>query len=135
MGDGLVLEQGTHDELLSRGGAYASLVQAQKLREVRETTPVDVDDNSTTPYDEPEDMEKMAREEVPLGRKNTGQSLASEILEQKRKAQEDKAEHDHGLPYLFMRMGKINREAWRQYAFGTVAAASMCSDAPRRRSC
>ena len=33
MGDGLVLEQGTHDELIRADGAYAKLVQAQKLRD------------------------------------------------------------------------------------------------------
>jgi hypothetical protein len=132
MGDGLVLEQGTHDELLSHGGAYASLVQAQKLREVRETVQTDADEDSSNPD---EDMEKMAREEVPLGRKNTGQSLASQILEQRRKAQEDKKEKDHGLSYLFMRMGLINREAWRQYLFGTIAATSTFSGVPCRWSC
>jgi ATP-binding cassette subfamily B (MDR/TAP) protein 1 len=123
MGDGLVLEQGTHDELLSRGGAYAALVQSQKLREVRDPVQSD-DDDSSTP-DEHEDMEKLARDEVPLGRKNTGQSLASEILEQKRKAQGDKEDSDHSLPYLFKRMGKINRAEWRHYLFGGIAATSM----------
>jgi ATP-binding cassette subfamily B (MDR/TAP) protein 1 len=123
MGDGLVLEQGTHDELLSRGGAYAALVQSQKLREVRDPVQSD-DDDSSTP-DEPEDMEKLARDEVPLGRKNTGQSLASEILEQKRKVQGDKEDSDHSLSYLFKRMGKINRVEWRHYLFGGIAAASM----------
>jgi len=120
MGDGLVLEQGTHDELLSRGGPYSSLVQSQKLREVREMTQ-DEDDESNP--EEPEDMEKLAREEIPLGRKNTGQSLASEILEQRRKAQEGKEDSDHSLSYLFMRMGKINRSEWKHYFFGTIAAS------------
>jgi len=124
MGDGLVIEQGTHDELLSRGGPYASLVQAQRLREARETTRAD--DDSSIP-DEPEDMEKLAREEVPLGRRNTGQSLASEILEQKLKAQGDQRSSDHSLPYLFFRMGKIIREEWMQYLCGSIAAISRLS--------
>lgn len=121
MGDGLVLEHGTHDELLSRGGPYSSLVQSQKLREVRE---ISVDDESSNP-EEPEDMEKLAREEIPLGRKNTGQSLASEILEQRRKDQGEKEDSDHSLSYLFMRMGKINRSEWKHYLFGGIAASSM----------
>ncbi|PVF95031.1 putative Leptomycin B resistance protein pmd1 [Serendipita vermifera] len=33
MGDGMVLEQGTHNELLQKEGPYARLVQAQKLKE------------------------------------------------------------------------------------------------------
>jgi ATP-binding cassette subfamily B (MDR/TAP) protein 1 len=121
MGDGLVLEKGTHEELISSGGAYATLVQAQKLREAREAA--QVEDDASTP-EEPEDMEKFAREEVPLGRKNTGQSLASEILEQRRATQQEDKEDEHSLPYLFMRMGKINREGWNQYLIGGLAACS-----------
>jgi ATP-binding cassette subfamily B (MDR/TAP) protein 1 len=70
-------------------------------------------------------MEKTAREEVPLGRKDTSRSLASEILEQKRKASEDdKGKGDLSLPYLFLRMGKLNREGWWNYFFGTIYAIS-----------
>ena len=47
MGDGLVLESGTHNDLIQGGGAYARLVQAQKLHGGRENTArVDSDDVS-----------------------------------------------------------------------------------------
>ncbi|KAK0457582.1 P-loop containing nucleoside triphosphate hydrolase protein [Desarmillaria tabescens] len=121
MGDGLVIEQGTHQELLQReGGAYARLVQAQRLRESDEVAAVaaDADDRD----DEPKDMEKAAHEEVPLGRRNTGQSLASQILEQKKKEQKDTKEPEHSMYYLFKRMGKINRSQWRKYFLGTIFA-------------
>ncbi|KAJ3261916.1 Multidrug resistance protein 1 [Chytriomyces hyalinus] len=36
MKEGEIIEQGTHNELLERNGAYASLVQAQALREAQE---------------------------------------------------------------------------------------------------
>ena len=36
MGDGRVLEQGTHWELIAKEGHYARLVQAQKLRGLEE---------------------------------------------------------------------------------------------------
>jgi ATP-binding cassette, subfamily B (MDR/TAP), member 1 len=122
MGDGLVLEQGTHSELLKdENGPYSRLVQSQKLRE-RQTSH---DSDSDTAGDGDEDMIK-AEEDVPLGRKNTEHSLASDIIEQKR--QEGRtAEHnnkDHSLSYLFMRMGKINSEDWRQYLLGTIFAIS-----------
>jgi len=84
MGDGLVLESGTHDDLLEAGGAYARLVQAQKLRDVAKGSDGAVSDDSP----DAKEMEKVAREEIPLGRKNTLQSLASEILGRKRKAAE-----------------------------------------------
>ncbi|KAK0464466.1 P-loop containing nucleoside triphosphate hydrolase protein [Desarmillaria tabescens] len=123
MGDGLVVEQGTHQELLQReGGAYARLVQAQRLRESDEVAAVAVDEDADDGDDEPKDMEKAAREEVPLGRRNTGQSLASQILEQKKKEQKDSKEPEHSMYYLFKRMGKINRSQWRKYFLGTIFA-------------
>jgi len=114
MGDGVVLEAGNHDDLLARGGAYHRLVQAQKLREQA------VGDDTYDATDERgADMDKMAREEIPLGRKNTGRSLASEILDQKNQGREaTKKEGDHSLFYLFMRMGKLNHEGWTSYSIG-----------------
>ncbi|PBK74780.1 P-loop containing nucleoside triphosphate hydrolase protein [Armillaria solidipes] len=123
MGDGLVVEQGTHQELLHReGGAYARLVQAQRLRESDEVTAVTAGDDIDDEDDAPKDMEKAAREEVPLGRRNTGQSLASQILEQKNKEQKGHKEPDHSMYYLFKRMGKINRSQWKKYFLGTIFA-------------
>jgi ATP-binding cassette, subfamily B (MDR/TAP), member 1 len=132
MGDGLVLQQGTHNELLADGqGAYARLVHAQKLREKQETTDKVGDDSSTSGSGDGEDMEKAMREEVPLGRKNTGHSLASEILEKKQKEHGDvekgHGDPDHSLSYLFYRMGMLNRQGWKNYAFGTVFAISTFS--------
>jgi len=121
MGDGLVLESGTHNDLIQAGGAYARLVQAQKLREGHEnSTPAESDNVSE------HDMDKEAREEIPLGRKNTGHSLASEILEQKRKAMEasgqDKDGEDLGLFYLFKRMAPLIRDQWKNYFLGAIFA-------------
>ncbi|TFK28078.1 multidrug resistance protein 1 [Coprinopsis marcescibilis] len=121
MGDGQVLESGTHNELLASEGAYARLVQAQKLREAQdaqaiEDTPEGSDTGETA-------IEKAAREEVPLGRRNTGRSLASEIIEQRKQEQGDKKEQgDHSLPYLFKRMGLLVRDQWPKYALGTLGA-------------
>jgi len=68
-------------------------------------------------------MEKQAAEEIPLGRKNTSHSLASEILEQRQKEKEDmERKDDYNLAYLFYRIGKMNREGWRKYAIGSVFA-------------
>jgi ATP-binding cassette subfamily B (MDR/TAP) protein 1 len=67
MGDGLVLEQGTHGELPALGGAYAGLVQVRQLREAHETVQADEGSGSDT-RNEPFDIEKLARGEVPLCR-------------------------------------------------------------------
>lgn len=124
MGDGLVLEQGTHSDLIAAGGAYARLVQAQKLRENRENR--GDSDNSSTDVEETNDIEKEAREEVPLGRKNTGHSLASEIIEQKKAAAStgESKEHDMGLFTLLHRMGGLVRDQRKKYLIGAVFACS-----------
>ncbi|KAG1772443.1 P-loop containing nucleoside triphosphate hydrolase protein [Suillus occidentalis] len=75
MGDGLVLEQGTHNELLAdENGPYARLVQAQKLRESREGQNAESSETAGE-----EDMEKAILEDVPLGRKQTNHSVTSDI--------------------------------------------------------
>ncbi|KAF9019020.1 P-loop containing nucleoside triphosphate hydrolase protein [Hymenopellis radicata] len=125
MGDGLVLEQGTHNELLSKdGGAYARLVQAQKLREAKEGEALaGGEDDDDIEVESVKDMEKAAQEEIPLGRRNTGhQSLASQILEQRRKEAGGKNENDFGLYTMFKRMFIINKAQHRQYAFGSIFA-------------
>ena len=118
MGEGAIIEQGTHLELLSnQSSAYSRLVEAQKLREKQGPT----DNESTASF---EDMTELAEKEVPLGRRNTGHSLASEILEKKQLAAAADQEQDYSLPYLFKRMGKINRDMWAKYLFGTIFATS-----------
>ncbi|KAJ2914638.1 hypothetical protein MD484_g5775, partial [Candolleomyces efflorescens] len=116
MGTGLVLESGTHKELLASGGAYANLVQAQKLRDHQERE--DLDGDEDTDADEKEDYATAARDEVPLGRRNTGRSLASEIVEQTRLALEGQEERDLGLPTLFKRMGLLAPDHWKTYLIG-----------------
>ncbi|KAJ4482117.1 P-loop containing nucleoside triphosphate hydrolase protein [Lentinula aciculospora] len=120
MGDGLVLEQGTHNELLANEiGPYARLVQSQKLREAAEIT--EAAENGVPVADTLENIEKVAQEEIPLGRKNTGRSLASEIIKQK---QQDvsQGKTEYSLSYLFRRMGWINRASWKKYLFGGFCA-------------
>ena len=128
MGEGLVIEQGTHNELLADpNGAYARLVQAQKLRETNEREgrmDDDTLDGSVEGEAKADDLDAMkkAADEVPLGRKETGsRSLASEVLEQRR-AEGAHKEKVYSFPYLFMRMGKLNRDTWSWYGIGSCFA-------------
>ncbi len=119
MGEGSVLESGTHDELLAKGGAYSILVQAQSLREEKGSK-----DRHT--------YEEEAAKEVPLGRTSTSRSLAIEVLAEKDKhgsVNDKQSDVDHSFLYLFKRMGNLNRESWNRYRIGCVFAIcmSLCS--------
>jgi ATP-binding cassette subfamily B (MDR/TAP) protein 1 len=126
MGGGCVLERGKHDELLSNeDGPYARLVAAQRLREARDeinvgdVVPVGQESCEKT-VESSADIEKAAMEEVPLGRRNTSKSLASEIIEQRKSQGPSNREKEYSLFYLFKRMGKINKGEWKHYLFGCV---------------
>ncbi|KAJ7442269.1 P-loop containing nucleoside triphosphate hydrolase protein [Mycena latifolia] len=114
MGEGLVLEQGTHDELLDdANGVYTQLVQAQKLREKE-------DGNSEDSAQEAGDMEKVVREEIPLSRKDTGQQF--ELVEKRLPGHKKDDHGEYGLFYLFKRVGQLHRAGWRRYFVGSIFA-------------
>jgi len=116
MGDGQVLETGTHEDLLQREGHYHRLVQTQKLRESVSTT--------FSLESEPSDAkhEVSMQEDIPLARRNTGWSLASEILEQKRGQSQPSKSKDVGLFVLARRLMPFIRDKQLSYLFGTLFA-------------
>lgn len=119
MGDGIVLEHGTHNELLGKGGAYARLVESQKLRE--ETEPASDSEDAEAQGQPPVPKEDMA----PIGRVSTSRSLASDILQHRRTGATEHDE-DYSILYLFKRMLPLARSQWRNYVLGTIFAASQC---------
>lgn len=122
MGEGLVLEKGTHVELLAdENSAYSRLVHAQKLRETKEA-----EDNNSTADASVEAEEKTVEEQVSLGRKETIQSIASDLAQQKNDERKLKEvdENKYTMFYLFMRIGRLNRENLWRYVVGSVFAIS-----------
>ncbi|KAG9315784.1 ste6-like protein [Chiua virens] len=121
MGEGLVLEKGTHTELLAdEDTAYFRLVQAQKLREIRHED----EDDDVESLGADESREKSIDEPIPLGRKVTMTSIASDLAQKRNddKRQREVDEDKFSMPYLFVRMGALNRSQLWRYAVGTLFA-------------
>ncbi|KAI6041410.1 ste6-like protein [Pisolithus marmoratus] len=118
IGEGVVLEKGTHEELITRNGPYARLVQTQKLRETEEArtnTDIIVVGNVV-------DKEKVVAEEVPISRRETLCSVMSALSRSEKKGNVQIDETSHDLLYLFRRIGSINPQGYHMYIIGTVAA-------------
>jgi len=118
MEDGVVLEQGTHQQLLANEGPYACLLQSQKLRESAKILLADpaVEDGI--------DVEKPVADEIPLGRKETLHSVTSDLARAK-SAERKKNEFDEGnysLSYLIKRIGSLARPWFFMFAIGAASA-------------
>ncbi|KII86803.1 hypothetical protein PLICRDRAFT_43464 [Plicaturopsis crispa FD-325 SS-3] len=120
MGDGLVLEQGTHSELLANpDGPYSRLVQTQRLREQKDAVEKDGIDSDAGSVKE---TEKVQKDNMPLARWPTEHSLAGKRQKELGPVEKKGGNPDHSLPYLFMRIGKLNREGWLSYGIGSIFA-------------
>ena len=152
MGDGGLIESGTHDELLrDPEGAYAKLVDAQKLREnqpsVEEAEDHPDDDElihtvkrapaiegstaaaaSVASLGNAESLKSVKSGDAAgygaeLARVPTSgaRSLSSEVLSQRDRLKEGNVT-GYSLTYLFKRMGRINKDGAHVYMFGALAA-------------
>lgn len=123
MGKGEILEQGSHADLLAANGAYAGLVDAQKIS-ARE-------DNVANLYhdDEPESdgasMGKESKPEMPAGldRTTSKKSIASIVLGRKADEEAGRKEQQYGTLYCLYRLLLINK----QYVFSLYIPALICS--------
>jgi ATP-binding cassette subfamily B (MDR/TAP) protein 1 len=114
MAKGAVIEQGTHEELLEKNGAYARLVDAQSL------------DNQQNQDEEPAKQDSdAAEEEKLLGRATTKRSEGpvDEVSE------ETKPTMGYGLLKILWIIVSTNPQLWWRFAImGSAAAlAGECS--------
>jgi len=125
MGDGLVLESGTHNELLSKDGPYARLVHAQKLKESYHED-VSEDDNGVS--------EIRAQDDLTLVRGKSFTSIDSGRLEKGKLDRDTEKTREFGFVYLFKRMGRLGKDLWKHYLLGALASCGTCVWALRRVS-
>ncbi|KAH8910099.1 P-loop containing nucleoside triphosphate hydrolase protein [Coniochaeta sp. PMI_546] len=137
MAQGRIVEQGTHDELLEKRGAYYNLVTAQQIAAVNELTPeeeAELDNKeeegillrktTTNPKDgaaaeagyavDPDD-DIGAR----LNRSSTQKSASSIAFA----ARQKQAEQKYGLWTLIKLIGSFNRTEWHLMLIGLVFSA------------
>lgn len=124
MSEGTIVEQGTHDELLERNGAYAKLVMAQNIAAVNELTAEEqekFDDQDEKLIRKAsrageagyaEDPDDNIREK--LNRSATQGSASSKALQSRKPEEEPK----YGLWTLIKLIASFNKEEWKLMVWG-----------------
>lgn len=126
MGRGEILEQGTHNELLSRSGEYASLVDAQQIRAAEAAEALQIEGGS----DEDATSGKEfggGKPEMPAGldRTTTQKSIASMVLRKRQDEESGKKPRQLGTLHCLYRLILINKE----YIFSLYIPGAICSAA------
>ncbi|KAI1501011.1 multidrug resistance protein [Biscogniauxia marginata] len=125
MSQGSIVEQGTHDNLLERKGAYYNLVTAQNIAAVSELT---AEEQEALDADEEKLIRKASTKSADAGftedpddnirgkleRSSTRGSASSKAL-QGRKAEEEK---EYGLWTLLKLIASFNKQEWKSMVWG-----------------
>jgi ATP-binding cassette, subfamily B (MDR/TAP), member 1 len=143
MGEGSVLEKGTHHELLQNyEGAYARLVRDQKLDgmnhgegkfpsalSTREPTleAEFVNSKDVISKEADADVEMKLMDEKSLKYVDTSNGVASDILRKRQPASKSEEDNDRGIFYIVVRMEKINQASPRLMHFLPTTSYCACS--------
>ena len=111
MTKGRIVEQGTHNSLIEKEGAYFSLVEAQRIAQAQKQRQLE----------SPSEQEKeLQATRLQLARTNTGKSVSRQLLEEKTGA--GKARGHHNLFFLIKSIGRFNKSEWHLMALGFVGS-------------
>ena len=122
MSEGRIVEQGTHDKLIERGGVYAGLVEAQQISAAKK----DKDTSAWSDESEEETEEGFTKIRTTQSRRSTfratrtqsRQSITPSAVEARKGDQEKK----YGLWTLIKSVGKLNKQEWHIMLVGLFAS-------------
>ena len=123
MSQGRIVEQGTHNELLERQQAYASLVEAQQIAAATKREE-EVDDDNDIDSDDEKGLEKKfskikSNTSGPrLTQKQSTNSLGSSVAQKMK----DKPKKRYGLWTLTKTIASLNKEEWHIMIIGLLAS-------------
>ncbi|PIA91919.1 Multidrug resistance protein 1 [Cercospora beticola] len=120
MQQGRIVEQGTHDELLEKNGAYGSLVEAQRIAAENDQGGSESEEEEI--FDEKDDKlytsssTDLAKDpdDLKLAQTRTQNSVSSKVLAKK----EERAALKYSLWTLIKVVGSFNKTEWQWMLFG-----------------
>lgn len=124
MQQGRIVEQGTHNSLLEKNGAYSSLVQAQKIaaeneklegEEEEEHTPLNEKDRNLLQSESVDDEEDT--NDLELGSSKSHQSISSKVLANKKQGGKSRS---YSLWTLIRFVASFNKTEWQYMLLGLV---------------
>lgn len=123
MSEGRVIEEGTHDQLLEKKGAYHGLVEAQRIGGTKIDTPEDETEDES-PIENVESISEELNEKVPstdlnLKKSITQQSKSSQILRNRKPETAQK----YSMWKLIKFIMSFNKREWHILLFGLFWAA------------
>lgn len=124
MSEGRIVEQGTHDDLLEREGAYHSLVNAQQIGDRNQRAAEDDEKAALIEEELTRTITTRSRqasaapedEKLALGRTNTSKSISSQVLE-KKGSNEGKR---YSLFLLIRFIASFNKKEWYLMVLGLI---------------
>lgn len=117
MTKGRIVEQGTHTELIDKGAAYFSLVEAQRIAQAQKARDKEIDGESSENV--PVAAEKSEGGILQLKRTASGQSVSARVLQNRNVGGSGRK---YSIFHLIGAIGKFNRSEWHLMLLGLLSS-------------